>query len=64
MATEAQLRANEKYLKAKKTMLTRLDPQEYEKIQQAARQVTGGSVQAYVLLSVRERMKKDLEEET
>lgn len=60
MASEAQLRANEKYLKNKKTMVTRLDPEEYEKIQEAAKKVTGGSVQAYVLLSIRERMEKDL----
>ena len=63
MASEAQLRANEKYLKNKKTMVTRLNPEEYEKIQEAARRVTGGSVQAYVLLCIRERMKKEQEEQ-
>lgn len=60
MASAAQLKANEKYLKSKKTMVARVDPEEYEKIQAAAQKVTGGSVQAYVLLCVRERMKDDL----
>ena len=55
MATDAQRKANAKYLASKKTLTIRLDYEEADEISKAAEKV-GQSVQAYFLQSVRERL--------
>lgn len=55
MATNAQRKANAKYLAGKKTLTIRLDYEEAEEIAEAAKQA-GESVQAYFLQAVRDRL--------
>lgn len=55
MATDAQRKANAKYLAGKKTLTIRLDHDEAEEIADAAEKA-GQSVQAYFLQAVRDRL--------
>ena len=51
MASDAQRKANAKYLASKKTFTLRTDPAEYERIRVAAEEV-GLSVQKFILTLV------------
>lgn len=55
MASDAQRKANAKYLAGKKTLTIRLDYEEAEEISKAAEEA-GQSVQAYFLEAVRNRL--------
>ena len=55
MASDAQRKANAKYLASKKTLTIRLDHEEADEISEAAEKA-GQSVQAYFLQAVRERL--------
>ena len=55
MASDAQRKANAKYLASKKTLTIRLDYDEANEISEAAEKA-GQSVQAYFLQAVRDRL--------
>ena len=55
MASDAQRKANAKYLASKKTLTIRIDHDEAEEISEAAEKA-GQSVQAYFLQAVRDRL--------
>ncbi len=60
MASKAQLEANARYLSKKKSIIIRLDPNEYKAIQDAADITTNGSVQGYVIKACKEKIERDL----
>lgn len=51
MATDAQRKANAKYLASKKTLTIRIDHSQYDRIQKAAKEA-GLSVQKFILTLV------------
>ena len=55
MASDAQRKANAKYLASKKTLTIRIDHDEADEISDAAEKA-GQSVQAYFLQAVRDRL--------
>lgn len=55
MASDAQRKANAKYLASKKTLTIRIDREEADEISEAAEK-EGQSVQAYFLQAVRDRL--------
>lgn len=55
MASDAQRKANAKYLASKKTLTIRIDHEEADEISEAAEKA-GQSVQAYFLQAVRDRL--------
>ena len=61
MATDAQRKANAKYLANKKTFTLRTDPTEYERIRVAAKEA-GLSVQKFILTLVFAYLDADTDE--